>query len=546
MKKIIMTLAIVSLFSTSSYAMSSEQTGSRTVCLSGNTENGSALVALDVLTNGKSRTDLEEIKASGGNLLDVWVTHQQTMADDNGDFSFEFDFADTLPSGKYTAYAGIKYNEFSPYDFIFVSNADFVAMADEINTASVERICEIIQDKNKCYVIGISEEQAKDINAAKLAAVLRKTLQSTPFNRNDRDASWLIAEKAYLTEQLNESKITDIFTVDLKITDFDNSDIADWYNKTEHSDAFKSDFTKRMSGRNFADYNAYKDALAEQFVLATVKTPNGPGDIENIMKAFKNEIGISITLSTPSAVWNKLAGNNYSDYASLKSAFNTYAKQGNTIGSGSGSSSSSPNGSSGSSLSSTVSVTTNNTSVTKLNKYIFDDVEQIDWARDAIVALAEKNIISGVGDNKFAPNNNVTREQFVKIVVGAFVPDAEKGDIAFDDVKSGEWYEEYIAKAYNSGIVKGIDDKIFGVGRNITRQDMCVMIYNAAKASGLEYQASTEIFDDDASIADYAREAVYALRGAGAVDGSGNDRFEPTAFATRAQAAKIIYALIKQ
>jgi hypothetical protein len=541
MKKIIMTLAIAALFSTSSYAMSTEQIGSRTVHLSGNTGNGSALVALDVLANGTNRADLETIKESG-NLLDVWVTHQQTMADENGDFSFDFDFADTLPSGKYTAYAGIKDNEFSPYDFIFVSNADFEKMADEINTASVERIAEIIRDKNDCYVMGISEEQANNINAAKLAEVLKKTLQSTPFNKSDRDASWLISQRAYFAEQLNETKITDIFAVESRLTDFDNSDIADWYNKTEHSDEFKSDFTKRMSGRGFADYNAYKKALAEQFILATVKNPNGTGDIEDIMTAFKSEIGISVSASTPTTVWNKLAGNSYSDYDALKRAFNTYVGQGNTIGSGSSSSSSS----SGSKLSSNVPSTPTNTSQTQLNKYIFDDVEQIDWARDAIVALAEKNIISGVGDNKFEPNDNVTREQFVKIVVGAFVPDAQAGELSFSDVKSGEWYEEYIAKAFNSGIVNGIDDNTFGVGRNITRQDMCVMIYNAAKAAGMEYQASADTFADDAQIADYAREAVYALRAAGAVDGSDNGCFEPTAFATRAQAAKIIYALIKQ
>lgn len=88
---------------------------------------------------------------------------------------------------------------------------------------------------------------------------------------------------------------------------------------------------------------------------------------------------------------------------------------------------------------------------------------------------------------------------------------------------------------------------MFGVGKNITRQDMCVMIYRAATASGMEIKASDYAeFADDASISDYAKEAVYSLRECGAVNGITETEFAPNENATRAQAAKIIYYLIKE
>ena len=176
---------------------------------------------------------------------------------------------------------------------------------------------------------------------------------------------------------------------------------------------------------------------------------------------------------------------------------------------------------------------------------LFTDIDNVAWAKDAIIALAEKGIVNGVGDKTFAPNANVTREQFAKIVVAAFAPDATEADVDFTDVEYGAWYESYIKKAYAEGIIKGMGDNTFGVGKNVTRQDMCVMIYNGAKAAGVEFTTDAESFADDDQIADYAKEAVYALKNAGAVSGMTETEFSPQAGATRAQAAKIIYSLIK-
>ena len=50
----------------------------------------------------------------------------------------------------------------------------------------------------------------------------------------------------------------------------------------------------------------------------------------------------------------------------------------------------------------------------------FSDVSGEHWAKEAVEALADKGIISGFGDGSFKPDNNVTREEFVKMAVVAF------------------------------------------------------------------------------------------------------------------------------
>jgi roadblock/LC7 domain-containing protein len=94
------------------------------------------------------------------------------------------------------------------------------------------------------------------------------------------------------------------------------------------------------------------------------------------------------------------------------------------------------------------------------------------------------------------------------------------------------------------GVTRGIGNNLFGYGQQITRQDMAVMIYKVLAANGgLEgIEADGFTFTDDASIADYAREAVYAMRAKGIINGNPDGTFCPNDSATRAQAAKMLCA----
>lgn len=175
----------------------------------------------------------------------------------------------------------------------------------------------------------------------------------------------------------------------------------------------------------------------------------------------------------------------------------------------------------------------------------FTDVDDSHWGKESIVELAKRAILSGTEDGAFEPDRQVTREEFVKIIVLGLglVPSATAADFA--DLEEGGWYHGYIVAAKEAGIITGISETEFGLGQPVTRQDAATMIYRAAAKAGMSFGDSGEAFADDAEIADYAKDGVYALRGIGIINGVGEGRFAPADSCSRAQAAKMIYEYIK-
>lgn len=180
-------------------------------------------------------------------------------------------------------------------------------------------------------------------------------------------------------------------------------------------------------------------------------------------------------------------------------------------------------------------------------KISFSDVGDEHWASKYIYALAAKKIISGVGDGMFAPDANITREQFAKIIVEAFGLLDSDAKCDFNDVESGSWYERYVASAYKKGIINGMGDNYFGTGKNITRQDMAVMIERTAKYANIELaEPTSHEYNDINSVADYAAEAMLRLSSMGIISGFDDNTLRGSSNATRAQAAKIICTMMEK
>ena len=110
----------------------------------------------------------------------------------------------------------------------------------------------------------------------------------------------------------------------------------------------------------------------------------------------------------------------------------------------------------------------------------FDDLDQAEWARDAVEYLFYKDVVNGYGDGRYGVNDDVTREQFVRMLMTALnIKLPETDNSKFSDVSDNEWYTNYVNGAYELGIVSGISDNEFGVGQPISRQDMAVMCMRA-------------------------------------------------------------------
>ncbi len=179
----------------------------------------------------------------------------------------------------------------------------------------------------------------------------------------------------------------------------------------------------------------------------------------------------------------------------------------------------------------------------KEEEITFNDLNSVEWAKEAINRLAQKKIINGVGNNRFAPEQEVKREEYVKMLVEAAGIQISTGASGFTDANSNAWYEKYLYTAKKAGIIDGYSDGSFGVGKNITRQECAAMLYRAIKGSEILKEKREIRFTDDDSFPAWAYDAIYALAKAEILNGKGNGVFSPNALCTRAEAAVMIYGI---
>lgn len=177
-------------------------------------------------------------------------------------------------------------------------------------------------------------------------------------------------------------------------------------------------------------------------------------------------------------------------------------------------------------------------------EHIFNDVDENHWAKEPIDILYEKGIVSGREENKFFPELNVTREEFVKLVCEALEFTDENAKCDFYDVSVSDWSYKYIASLKEKGFINGISQTEFGASNYITRQDAACIIYNCIKDS-LETEENNLQFSDFIDVSDYAKVAVDKLSYIKVISGFPDGSFMPKENITRAQGAQIIYNLLK-
>lgn len=175
----------------------------------------------------------------------------------------------------------------------------------------------------------------------------------------------------------------------------------------------------------------------------------------------------------------------------------------------------------------------------------FKDLENFDWAKQYIEEYSEKNIVSGYEDGTFKPEKFVTREEFAKIVVNTFNLEINSGDFGFEDVEKDAWYFDYVNTLANLGMVNGIGDNKFGVGTNITREDICTILLRVTEKeeNELDEEDKEMSFEDEKAISEYAKKAVSKLYRAGIINGMTEKEMKPKDKTTRAQMVKMVYLL---
>lgn len=171
----------------------------------------------------------------------------------------------------------------------------------------------------------------------------------------------------------------------------------------------------------------------------------------------------------------------------------------------------------------------------------FTDVDG-HWALDAIQYVYENGLMNGVGDGKFSPDGMFSRAMLATILYRLEGEPAVAGGNPFSDVADGQWYTEAVVWASGNGIVNGVGNGKFAPEEDITRQQMAAMLYRYAQYKKYDTGKAADLsgYTDAADIGGWAMEAMQWAVAEGLITGRTATTLVPAGNATRAEAATIL------
>ena len=541
------------------------------VCLVG-TQAVCSAESIGVYSDGGVSIEQQAENIKAGTDVTVMVTESAAISSEGGQST-------NPPTGvKYievkTAEADGKY----AFDFYLDKSGTYDCVVMSKDVSDTFKIVYTNKDENAAMLSKIATAE----NAATVESILKESgaaetlmladdsiytkVMADSTEKDGFKPSYKIAEIIYAAEQ--NSKITDPYEfimaakrAALLVAINGGSSVA-VANVDEYKDIILSDkaeiseyymsvgagyLTGILKSERITDIADLEIKLKNAIILTNIKYSDSIDNTKAMLKLFSADLNISENKLTTACV-RSMQGKEFDSVKDIKSYVDAYDNNGDNNGNGgnsggsSGSGSSSSKGSvSGAKYSDTYKSQDGGTEVNAP----FKDMDDVDWAVPAVTALFTKGIINGKTADEFRPNDNITREEFVKLLIKTFELNVLGNGMNFEDVKEEDWYYAYVRSAYYADIVKGVSETMFGAGQNITRQDIAVMSCRAADVSDVKIVETTQefIFADESDIAEYANDAVRLMQRGGIINGDENGRFNPEAYATRAEAAKIIYNL---
>ncbi len=181
----------------------------------------------------------------------------------------------------------------------------------------------------------------------------------------------------------------------------------------------------------------------------------------------------------------------------------------------------------------------------------FKDVEDEHWAKEAIEFLGEKEIVKGKDDEKYVPEMEITRAEFVTILERMLtkeeikIPD-DAVDKNYNDIEK-HWASESIKSLTRKGILNGYLDGSFRPDEVITREEVAKVISEVVEKSELKFNeedANLEFIDVEAN--NWAKEHIDKISKFGVVEGYEDSTFRPKNSITRAETAQVMYKIIQK
>ncbi|GFN34745.1 S-layer homology domain-containing protein [Tepidimicrobium xylanilyticum] len=173
----------------------------------------------------------------------------------------------------------------------------------------------------------------------------------------------------------------------------------------------------------------------------------------------------------------------------------------------------------------------------------FEDIKN-HWAKQEIEEMAAMGYVKGSQD-KFRPNDDITRAEFIAILVRILGLDSFELDSPFKDVKDSDWFYKEVLSAVNAGLIKGYGDGSFRPNAPIKRQEIASILASLLDNELSEEEVAYILSNFDDEVEGWARDSVAKAIDAGIMKGLLGSIIGGNNNATRAEATVMLLRFIK-
>ncbi|MFT9848383.1 S-layer homology domain-containing protein [Aneurinibacillus sp. REN35] len=174
----------------------------------------------------------------------------------------------------------------------------------------------------------------------------------------------------------------------------------------------------------------------------------------------------------------------------------------------------------------------------------FVDLHQVsNWAEDAVLKMKEQGIMVGDPTGHFRPLDKMTRQEVASTIASVLHLEKQKGSLSsFRDVSDADWAKDAIEAVKTAGIMRGDEKGNFRPHALITREELAVLVVNAIKAD-TKGKGDNLPFADKSQVSPWAKAAVQVALEQGLLHGDGKN-FNPRKSVQRQEAASVLSRLI--
>lgn len=185
--------------------------------------------------------------------------------------------------------------------------------------------------------------------------------------------------------------------------------------------------------------------------------------------------------------------------------------------------------------------------------YEFADYDPANYEFSVMETLAKMGVILGNEKGEAKPFDNVTRAEATAMIMRLLGLDTYADyEVSFEDVSRDDWYYNVVANANKCGLVLGDSEKTFAPNRDVTREEIVVMIARAMEMGKLPanktgiYTAGDVDLISDWAVNSYKALGGYVISDSDVTDPENPKRvLKPQKFASRFDIAYMLDNVIR-